>query len=605
MKPRWIACLAFLLTTAAAHSVLAREGETIIREMTVSATVTEEGVLSVEETLTVFAAGESSVDVTRGVSGRFGRRGKNGTGFVLLSATLDGQPTKTAIRRGPETLRLTLAARGTPLSPGTHVFKLRYDLINMVSFQPEEDSLEWQLVRESSCPILSLLVSVKLPDRSGSASPRRFSGRMSGRPEGDGVQIGKTSLSTLKPLPAGESFTLSLDWDKGLVAEKDPSFSPWRPWDLAVLGLLAAYYALTWFFYGRAPKRGVAAPGTEAPEGLPPGLLRCVRYGSACPRILAAEILNLAVKGRVRLESTVAQENGRKEEREGPRYSSLERMMDRRYRLHLNSNAASSLSPTEAVLLHNLFPPRDESVPLTLDDSGAPQVKAAFRALTRSFADLGQRFSFQHMRRWVLGLFFFEAYTAFVMLQTLSRAVGGIEPGSEHALAFVAPLFFLTPLLGGTKIWRQTTPLFILRTGLPLFFCACALGILHEQGADPVSISALAGGIAIIGFFWQLAPSRSPEGQRLLDEIEGFQLGLGSRAELKPQDDVEKFERLLPYAYALGLEQALISRYALLISRLPHRAKWHSAENHGLSNGAEHYTLVYELGEAIKTILKD
>ena len=191
------------------------------------------------------------------------------------------------------------------------------------------------------------------------------------------------------------------------------------------------------------------------------------------------------------------------------------------------------------------------------------------------------------------------------MLQTLSRAVGGIEPGSEHALAFAAPLFFLTPLLGGTKIWRQITPLFILRTGLPLFFCACALGILHEQGVDPVSISALAGSIAIIGFFWQLAPSRSPEGQKLLDEIEGFQLGLGSRAELKPQDDIDKFERLLPYAYALSLEQALISRYAPLISRLRRRAKWHFSENHSLSSGAEHYTLVYELGEAVKTILKN
>ena len=377
MKPLWIACLAFLLI--AARGALAREeaGETVIREMAVSATMTGEGVLSVEETLMVFAGEGSSVDVTRGISGRFTRRGKNGTGFVLLSATLDGQPTKAAIRRSPKTLRLTLAARGAPLVPGIHVFKLRYELINMVSFQSEEDSLEWQLVRESSCPILDLSVDVRLPGPEGGASPRRLSGRMSGRRDGEGVRAEGVSLKTLTPLAAGDSFTLGLAWDKGFVAEKNPFLSPWRSWDLAVLGLLTAYYALTWSFWGRAPKRRTAELSTKPPEGLPPGLLRCVRDGGPSPRMLTAEILNLAVKGHIRLESTVERETREKEV--SSRYSSLERMMDRRYRLHPNPGASLPPTPTEAVLLHNLFSPRSEVAPGFVQGyGGLPEVSRSW-----------------------------------------------------------------------------------------------------------------------------------------------------------------------------------------------------------------------------------
>ena len=73
---------------------------------------------------------------------------------------------------------------------------------------------------------------------------------------------------------------------------------------------------------------------------------------------------------------------------------------------------------------------------------------------------------------------------------------------------------------------------------------------------------------------------------------------------MKEQDTLEKFEGLLPYAYALDLEQALIARYDPLISRLKHHAKWHTSETRGFSGGAEHYTLSYELGEAVKTILQ-
>jgi hypothetical protein len=611
----------------------------VIEALDVLATVTKDGILSVEETLTMFFDEPLSTDLTRGISGHYSRkeRGNEKTGFVLLDATLDERPTKINIRRNPDSLRLTLAAKGARFSPGKHVFKLKYELINMIAFRnddPERDLLTWSLVRESSCPILRISVEVKLPevlsaggvqkegDQKGLSPFALFAGYLEDFPEGEGVRVTRPGLlSTTTRLPEGKAFTLYMSWAKGLVSPNDRSISPWRYWDLCVMILLFAYYVFIWTAYGRLPKSQTAAWSLEPPENLSPGLLRCLRDVGPSARGFTAEILNLAVKGYIHLFNFTAGEAREKDkEKENKdagkkankamknvknRYSLLERMMGRKYRLHLTLPAEEffPLSATENILLHNLFVQHGDT-DVILDETCSPRLKAAFRALGRNFSELGQRFFFRHMKRWVLGLVFFEGYTAFVMFHTLSRGVGGIEPGSEHALAFMAPLFFLTPLLGGEKIWKQSTPMFILRTGIPLFFCACSLAILRQQGMDPLSVSALVGSIAVIGFFWRIAPLRSEEGQRLLDKIGGFQLGLGSRAELKEQDDVEKFEALLPYAYALDLEQALIARYNPLISQSRHHAKWHTAETRGFGSGSEHYTLSYELGEAIKTILQ-
>ncbi|MDR1378758.1 MAG: DUF2207 domain-containing protein [Synergistaceae bacterium] len=612
---------------------------TVIEDLSVLATVTKGSILSVEETLIVFFDGlPLSEDLTRGISRRYVRDGyeKNKTGFVLLDATLDGQPAKTDIQRRTDSLRLTLARRGGGFMSapmwGRHVFKLKYELINMISFfDPEnaqeyslegmpadQDLLIWNLVQGSSCPILRISVEVKLPDPESTEKEGPafglFTGHMSTLDRGESIHTERPgALSTTAELPEGSDFTLYMSWDKGFVMGTHQNVSPWRYLDLGAMILLTIYYAYTWWAYGRLFKRQTAPLSVIPPANLSPGLLRYLRDMRPSARILTAEILNLAVKGYIRLDNAEDAADGKKDERKDERktpvrqsyYSTLERMMSRKYRLRPNDSSLNSpaLTATEKILLHNLFAQGGE--PVVLDESCAARLKTAFRALIRSFSDVGKRFFFQHMGRWVLGLVCFEAYTGFIMFQNLSQGVGGIEPSSEHALAFMAPLFFLTPLLGGETLWRQSTPMFILRTGIPLFFCACSLTLLHQQGMDSLSIATLAGSIAVIGFFWEIAPSRSEEGQKLLGEIEGFQLGLGSRAELREQDNIEKFESLLPYAYALGLEQPLIARYDPLISPLRHRAKWHTNASHSLSSGAEHYTLTYELGEAIKTFLSD
>lgn len=601
--------LAFFAWPAKNACAVITGGNPVIEDLDIQASLSDRGILSVEETLTVLFDGEPlRQDLTRGISGHYAKSGreKSKTGFVLLNATLDGQPAQTTIRRGAESLRLTLAPKGGVFRSGLHVFKLKYELTNMVVPHPEQDTMIWRVVRESSCRVTRIRVRVSLP---GDTPFRLMSGELSNLKEGAGLDTDTSGLLvTTTPLPENRSLTVYMAWDKGLVTDRTEAHPEWRVWDIGVLIALLCYYIFIWLRYGRLPAPGTPVPETNPPDGLSPGLLRSLKKMETDARALTAEILNLAVGGFIHIDSFTAGDRGPEQGKARPgskkhHYSSLERMMERKYRLRrLPQDGNLVPSPTENLLLHNLFP-KDEKE-LVLDQSSTDRIRRTWRALSRIFSESGSRFLFQHMNLWFLGVFFFEAYTAFVMFSVLSQGVGGIEPDSEHALAFMAPLFFLAPFLGGEKIWKRSTFVFIVRTCIPLFFCACALAILRQQDSGLGSIAALVGCIAVIGVFWKLAPIRSEEGVRLLNETEGFRMGLGSHAELKEDDSIEKFERLFPYAFALNKEQPLIARYDPLITRLRHHAQWHTADTHSFSGGAEYFSLAYELGETIQSILR-
>ncbi|MDR1730901.1 MAG: DUF2207 domain-containing protein [Synergistaceae bacterium] len=616
-----------------------------MESLNIRASVRNRGIVSVEETMVVvFGAEPLESDLTRGISGRYAERSreKYKTGFVLLDATLDGNPTKMSIRRSPESLRLTLAEKGSLFTPGPHIFHLKYELSNMVIFHtgehqkpeyqvpdedtPDRDSLVWRVVRDSSCPIQSVTIDISLPDgqaASGSSSPDRslfsaFGGQVGDLPLGDGLEADDSGrLSTLSPLDTGKSLTLYMSWESGLVKENISSGSEWRLWDLVVFASLLCYYLFVWLRYGRLSRPDPANLSTTPPEGFSPGFLRTLRDLRPDSRALTAEILNLAVRGYIHLDDVVseAEENPEEEiseeaqEKTPPeasaRYSSLEQMMKRRYRLQRSSRFESPPTPTEQLLLHNLFAGEGENE-IILDESAAERLQTTFRALARSFAVRGRLFLFQHTKFWTAGIFAFEAYTAFVMFFVLSQGVRGIEPDSTHALAFMAPLFLLAPFSSEENTGERNTVMFILRTCIPLFFCAVSLVLLKQQEESLGAIAALVGSIAVIGLFWKFMPVRSEKGLRILSQIEGFQLGLGSRSELKEEDTVEKFESLFPYACALDREQAMITRYGPLIARLRHRARWHTSGLRGpaiIREGAEYFTLIYELGEVIRSIL--
>ncbi len=101
-----------------------------------------------------------------------------------------------------------------------------------------------------------------------------------------------------------------------------------------------------------------------------------------------------------------------------------------------------------------------------------------------------------------------------------------------------------------------------------LMSIAAALLALLFNGGPPVWISYALLTLALHGLFLYLLRAPTPAGRRVMDEIEGFRMYLGTAEQDRldrmrsPRLTPEVFESFLPYAYALGVENAWCQRFA-------------------------------------------
>ncbi|MGI9263979.1 MAG: DUF2207 domain-containing protein [Gammaproteobacteria bacterium] len=118
--------------------------------------------------------------------------------------------------------------------------------------------------------------------------------------------------------------------------------------------------------------------------------------------------------------------------------------------------------------------------------------------------------------------------------------------------------------------------------------------VIIQLGAiTPVVVALLAVSFALHGFFAYLLKAPTPKGRLLMDELEGFQLypevaekdDMNSR--LRPDMTPALFEKYLPFAVALGVEQAWAEQFTRIFAAMEahrgvvYRPAWYNGEfNH-------------------------
>jgi hypothetical protein len=120
---------------------------------------------------------------------------------------------------------------------------------------------------------------------------------------------GIANITANNILPPLHGLTIVVMWPKGYVAE--PSWAQRVGWllsdnanllvMLAGYAALLAYYIPVWRRYGKDPEGGVLVTRYEPPEGFSPASLRYIRQMYYDNKVMTAGILNLAVKGYLRI----------------------------------------------------------------------------------------------------------------------------------------------------------------------------------------------------------------------------------------------------------------------------------------------------------------
>ncbi|PLX82928.1 MAG: DUF2207 domain-containing protein [Desulfuromonas sp.] len=569
-RPILLLCCWLLLTTPAIAVETILDFHSDIR-------VETSGSMVVTETVRVTAEGKS---IKRGIyrdfptdyTDRYGNRYR--VGFDLLSVQRDGKREEFHTERRSNGLRIYIGSKNRRLKPGTYSYQLRYRTDRQLGFFEQHDELYWNVTgNDWAFPIDQAGASVSLP---AGISARDIGVEAYTGPTGSKGQnyradvddAGVAHFTTTRKLRPKEGLTIVVTWPKGFVHEPtrgeraDRLLRDNRHLVIALGGLLLiiGYYLAVWWRVGRDPEAGVVFPHYIPPSGFSPASMRYIRRMDYDHKAFASALVNLAVKGLVEIEEEGAS-----------------------YRLTRTSLPAKELAPGEKTLLSKLFA---GGMTLQLKNRNHRRIKAALTSHKNALSNNFEKLYFLSNRRWfipgallslvaivgsvislpvlddIIGLAFitvwltFWSFGVFALLRRVVQLWRGADSAAGVMGAVIISLFAL-PFLGGEIFGIY---FFISAASWPLFI-----------------IFALTIGANLL--FAHLLKSPTRAGRQLLDKIEGFRLYLDvaeaedMRLRNKPDQTPELFEKYLPYALALDLEQAWAEQFADMFADLEQRGE--------------------------------
>jgi uncharacterized membrane protein YgcG len=205
------------------------------------------------------------------------------------------------------------------IDTGVHTYTFRYRASRMLGFFEEHDELYWNVTGfDWAFPIDRASASVLLAfgPPSSEISFEAYTGRMGASERNYTASIddnGRVSFTSTKPLSPLNGMTIVVGWPKGFVSE--PSNFQRFIWLLkdnanfivAIAGLIAllTYNIPVWSYFGKDPTEGVIVTRYEPPDGFSPASLRYIQQMYYDNKTMTAAVVNLAVKGYLRINATV------------------------------------------------------------------------------------------------------------------------------------------------------------------------------------------------------------------------------------------------------------------------------------------------------------
>jgi len=562
--PARLAALALLLLFPLHAS--AQEAEEILR-YDVVVELHDGGRMVVTEEIAVRALGQ---EIQRGIYRDFPTNFPRASGFgriqapfAVLSVERDGHAEPWSVESiggpgGRGGVRVRIGDPDVLVDPGEHRYTLRYETWRWVRFGQDEDQLYWNVTGNGwNFPILEASARIVLPSPADPSDGRveAWTG-----PEGstgsdaDAAWDGETStvrVRTRSRLDAGSGLTVRLTFPKGVVAPPSPEVeAAWFRLDwggyvdaATVAGLVLALYVLMWSRVGRDPEKRPLMVRYEPPPGFSPAALGYLQERGYRGSLFAAALVSLGVKGALRIE-----------EKKG------------KWALRRLESRPEGPSAEERQLLDALLGNRES---MTLGPSYATTLQKAVKQLRTTLSRQLEKHYFVLNRRWFLaGLALSVA--GFAWLAWRDRY--GIPPEAWF-LGLWLTLWSIgvgTLLYRVAQAWRAALSakgvgewfgaLFLSAFSLPFVGAEIAvLVILATRVPRHLLVAAVVLGLLNVAFY-HLLERPTLKGRGVLDALEGFRAFLTATDADRldrmtaPERTPELFERWLPHAIALGVE---------------------------------------------------
>ena len=557
-----------------------------------------DGTMQVRETIEAQAAGDQ---IRHGIYREFPTRYKDHRGnrytvmFEVVGVERDGHTEPYHSESLSNGIRVYFGDKDTLVTPGIHRYVFTYRTNRQLGFFSDHDELYWNvngLGWNFSMDVVT--ATVILPPQI-----HNFVTGISGYTGAEGERGKQFTASRdedgnpyfrSESLGPHQGLTIVITWPRGLIAE--PTREQKLKWFLsdnlnATAGLgglviVLLYYLVAWIKVGRDPAAGTIVPLYEPPDDMSPAAMRYLRQMSFDDRAFSSDILDLAARGYI----TINQDRNQKHSDD--------------YYLVLKRDAVRSAKPLpsdEKTLKEKLF---EGHTTVELSNVNHTLISDAKSALSTALHVGMEKIYFVTNAGYLwpgLGLSVIAAAT---ML-----AIASNQDGAQPVVAV-----FMTIWLSGWSVgvgallhavaraWKTAKSRKVVggasAMGITLFSIPFVLGEIFGLGllAWAVSFVGLLVIVLLIGanvLFHHLLKAPTRAGRQLLDRVDGFKMFLtavdGDRLStvVAANKTPELFERFLPYAVALGVEQAWAEQFSQVLAtagapegQLAYRPSWYT-----------------------------
>ncbi len=567
-----------------------------IKDFSSKIEVEKAGTLLVTEDITVYANND---EIKHGIYRDFPILYQDKLGnkykidFEMVSAKKDGITEPFHYGNVSNGIRIYLGDPNVIIAPGIYTYELSYRVDRELGFFSDHDELYWNVTGSGwDFDIEKSEATVILPFNIDTSLIKvaAYSGEV-GSNDNSGISwsVGSNINNSVffqnsKQLSKGEDFSIVVGWPKGLIKEPTQSekINYWIQDNIGflfgLLGLAAVllYFIIVWNKYGRDPKKESIIPIYEPPAGLSPSSVRYLLKTRIDEKCFLSEIINLAVKGYLKIEKKT-----------------------KKFSLIKIKSADSSLNEIQNGLMNSLFSKGDILELGEYDHVVLESEITLGRIIKKSY---GKDYFTKNTKYFVFGaifsliilliaVFFEGPLNAFVSIFMVFWL-------SIWSLGIVGIAFNLIKLWGkiGSKISHKfvnfLSVLFVSIFFLPFLageiFAIYFLTTIISLGLMAVILTVIATNVIFYFLLWQY----TEKGFKLVNEIKGFKwfLSVTEKDRMNffnpPEKTPELFEKYLPYALALEVENEWAEQFADVFAKEDMAGRnplWYSNSIYGAS----------------------
>lgn len=486
---------------------------------------------------------------------------KQRTNYRVTEVYRDGKEEKFFIERANGQLEIFIGNKDVHLKPGIYEYEIRYTVRNQIGFFDDFEEIYWNVTGSDwAFSIEKASATIQLPDSVQAINTACYTGATGSTARDCQARVESNTVffETTTPLHPGEGFTVAASFPKGTIVnrlEDTPAEKRTKLIYAAIaIILILVFYYLSWRKVGVDPQKPVIIPTFDPPYGWSPAVARFINRRVFDSKVLTSAIINMAVKGSIKIL-----------------------YKDKKY--HLENTGSTESLTYEEKLAHDALFAKDNSI--IIDYSERKTIDACNKILKKTLKsrwNIKKYFSY-NSKYLVLGALI---NVLFIIIYIITTNTSGFTP------VFI-PIYTILIVTGikiiesGTQNKKTAIKLLAIIMGTMLVVMLLAAAILQMLSTSDVITTSFLMLLMILFIIYSfLIEAPTNLGAEVTAALQGFRMYMETAEENRlnlltpPQKTPELFEKLLPYAVALDVENEWSNKFDSVLNQSQYQPHWYS-----------------------------